>query len=110
MAAIATGGLAVMATGTAGGGGGAIATGAMPNGPGGTNWLEAICCCIKVSGNVAICLLNRQLFSRQANNRQSAFPRRRFPRTLTADWTPYQPISPPLIRTTTGRRRAAARR
>jgi hypothetical protein len=45
-----TGGLgwAAIATGSAGGGGAAMATGATANGPGGTNWLETICCCIKV--------------------------------------------------------------
>lgn len=52
-------GLAATATGTAGGGGAAIATGATPagatpNGPGGTSWFEAICCCISVSRNRSV--------------------------------------------------------
>jgi hypothetical protein len=57
LVAIATAGLgkgfgvAAAASGTPDGGGGAMATGAIPNSAGGTNWFEAICCCIRVSGN-----------------------------------------------------------
>jgi len=62
------GGLAAMATGAGlpaivvGGGGAAIATAGIPNAVGGTNWLEATCCCNKVSGKVVFVRFCRLLF------------------------------------------------